>query len=280
MLLFVFHTIQIDSLVRSNPGLAEMTKVAVLLRQPALAMFHAMFLSYQPFQLEVLALYIVLLLAFPATLWFLLRVPTLVLTASGSVYVLARAYGWNLPAYPTAGWPLNPLTWQLLFVIGAWLALRPTQGIERIMVARTTRGLAISYLIAALVVWIGAQVPALGPLLPGWLGDLVQPSGQTALDMVVLAHVVSVAVVALWLSPANWSALRASALRPVLLCGRYPLATLCCGVFLAFASRSLFALSNVRATHIAFALVGVALMSTLALVLAWIQHVTHQSTGA
>jgi hypothetical protein len=39
-------------------------------------------------------------------------------------------------------------------------------------------------------------------------------------------------------------------------------------------------LSNVRATHIAFLLVGIALMAALALFLAWIENVTHQPTGA
>jgi hypothetical protein len=65
-----------------------------------------------------------------------------------------------------------------------------------------------------------------------------------------------------------------------LLCGRYALATLCFGVFLAFASRSLFALSNARATHIAFVLGGIALMAGLALFLAWIESVTRQPIGA
>ena len=213
-------------------------------------------------------------------LWLLVRTPVLALAASVLLYLLARKNGWNLPAYPTGVWPLNPFTWQLLFVVGAWFGLGQIRGLERILIPKTTPALAASYLILALVVWIGARVPALGAFLPGWLNDVVQPSSPTALDVVVLLHVVSIVVLALWIVPADWTAVDAPALRPVLLCGRYPLATLCFGVFLAFASRSLFVLSNVRATHIAFLLVGIALMAVLALFLAWIESVTHQPTGA
>jgi hypothetical protein len=129
-------------------------------------------------------------------------------------------------------------------------------------------------------VWIGGRVPEFTAIVPSWLNGLVQPSSPTALDAVVLLHVVSIVVVALWIVPPNWAALDTPALRPVLLCGRYPLATLCFGVFLAFASRSLFALSNARVTHIAFLLGGIALMATLALFLAWIENETRQAIGA
>jgi hypothetical protein len=280
VLLFVFHIIQIDFISRGNPELAEITKVTVFVARPFMGLFHGMFLDYQPFGTEVLALYIVLLLGFAPTLWLLLRAPVLALAASVSLYLLARKNGWNLPAYPTGAWPLDPFIWQLLFVVGAWFGLGQIHGLERILIPKTMRTLAVLYLVLALVVWMGARLPALGALLPSWLNDVVQPSSATALDVVVLLHVVSIVVVALWIVPADWAALDAAALRPVLLCGRYPLATLCFGVFLAFASRPLFVLSNVRATHIAFVLVGIVLMAALALFLAWIENVTHQPTGA
>jgi len=114
----------------------------------------------------------------------------------------------------------------------------------------------------------------------GWLDSFIHPSSSTALDAVVLLHVASIAVVAVWLVPRDWSGFATPVLRPVLLCGRYPLATLCFGVFLAFASRSLFAVSNVRVTHVAFVVGGIALMATLALLLAWIEKETQQSMGA
>jgi hypothetical protein len=280
VLLFVFHIIQIDFMSRGDPGLAELTNLTVFVAHPFMGLFHGMFLDYQPFGTEVLALYIALLVGFAPMLWLLLRTPVLALGASVLLYLLARKNGWNLPAYPAGVWPLNPLTWQLLFVVGAWFGLGQIGGLERILIPKTTPTLAASYLVLALLVWIAARVPALGALLPGWLNDVFQPSSPTGLDVVVLLHVVSIVVVALWIVPADWTAVDAPALRPVLLCGRYPLATLCFGVFLAFASRSLFVLSNVRATHIAFLLVGIALMAALALFLAWIENVTHQPTGA
>jgi hypothetical protein len=280
VLLFVFHIIQIDSMSRSNPGLAEITNIAIFLVHPFTGLFHGMLLGYQPANTEVLTLYIVLLLAFTPTLWLLLRVPTLALVASAALYLLALNYGWNLPAYPTGVWPLNPFTWQVLFVFGAWFGVSGTPRMERILIPKACRVLAILYLVLALVVWIGGRVPEFTAIVPTWLNGLVQPSSPTALDAVVLLHVVSIVVVALWIVPPNWAALDTPALRPALLCGRYPLATLCFGVFLAFASRSLFALSNARVTHIAFLLGGIALMATLALFLAWIENETRQAIGA
>jgi hypothetical protein len=280
VLLFVFHIIQIDSMSRDNPQLREITNVSVLLEQPYMGLFHGMFLDYQPADTEVLALYIVLLLAFALTLWLLLRAPILALAACASLYLLAVTYGWNLPAYPTGVWRLNPFTWQLLFVVGAWFGIRQIHGSERILIPKTARVFATLYLMLALVVWIGARVVGLTTLLPAWLNGIVQPSSATSLDAVVLLHVVSIVVVALWIVPAGWAALTAPALRPVLLCGRYALATLCFGVLLAFASRSLFLVSNARATHIAFVLGGIALMAILAQFLALLESVTHQPTGA
>jgi hypothetical protein len=280
VLLFVFHIIQIDSMSRGNPRLAEITNITVFLVRPFMGLFHGMFLTYQPADTEVLTLYIVLLLAFAPILWLLLRVPFLALAASAALYLLTLNYGWNLPAYPIGVWPLNPFTWQLLFVVGAWFGVDQPLGIKRILMPKTSRVLATLYLVLASVVWIAARVPGLSALLPHWLSSVVQPSSATALDLVVLLHVVSIVVVALWIVPPNWTPLAAPALRPVLLCGRYPLATLCLGVFLAFASRSLFVLSNARATHIAFVLGGIALMATLALFLAWIENVTRQPIGA
>jgi hypothetical protein len=280
VLLFVFHIVQIDFISRGDPQLAEISRVTVFLAHPYMGLFHGLSLNYQPADTEVLTLYIVLLVAFAPTLWLLFRAPMLALAASAVLYWLARNYGWNLPAYPTGVWPLNPFTWQLLFVVGAWFGVRQTLGAERVLIPRTARVVATAYLVLALVVWIGARVPPLGALLPAWLNGVVQPSSPTSLDVVVLLHVVSIGVVALWIVPPDWTPLAAPALRPVLLCGRYPLATLCLGVFLAFASRSLFLLSNARVTHIAFVLAGIAIMSTLAVFLAWIERETHQPTGA
>jgi hypothetical protein len=280
VLLFAFHIIQIDSLAVHNSSLAALTKVVVFVDQPAIGLFHGLFLDYQPVGTEVLAVYIVLLLGFAPMLWLLLRYPLIALATSTSLYLLARQEGWNLPAYPTGVWPLNPLTWQLLFVIGAWFGLGQTHWIERIPVLKSTRIIAATYLILALLVWIGAHVSPLAGLLPGWLEYLVRPSSATALDVVALLHVASLAILAVWLIPENWSAFGTSLLRPMLLCGRYPLATLCFGVFLAFAGRWLFAVSNIRAVHIAYFCGGIALMAALALILAWIERETHQPMGA
>jgi 4-amino-4-deoxy-L-arabinose transferase-like glycosyltransferase len=72
---------------------------------------------------HVLPIYVVFMSAFPPVLWLMLRHRNWVMLASVLLYFSARHFGWNFPSYPSGVWYFNPLAWQLLFVLGAWLAL-------------------------------------------------------------------------------------------------------------------------------------------------------------
>jgi hypothetical protein len=65
---------------------------------------------------------------FPLAPWCMLRKPDLTLVGSIVLYFAARAFGWNLAAFPSGYWYFNPFTWQLLFMFGAWFALVARRG--------------------------------------------------------------------------------------------------------------------------------------------------------
>jgi len=274
--LFVFYVAEISYLTRRfhNPVYANDTNIRDLLQQPDMTLAQGLFLNFQPAHMEALALYVALLAAFAPMLWLLLRSPFLALAASATLYALSREQGWNLAAFPTGTWPLNPFTWQLLFLFGAWFGVGGGRGIERLLGHRVVVSLAAAYLIFALAAVMMAYVPALAAVVPWWLDGTNYPIDRTNIDLLVIAHVLSIAIVAVWLVPEDWAGLKSRALAPVLLCGRYSLATFCLGVFLAFAGWSIFVqLSNATVIHVMVGVVGVALMIALAQFLAWFETV-------
>src|SRR5262249_8798799 len=115
---------------------AEEWNIFDFLKQPDVTLLQALLLKFKPVNMDVLPLYIVLLLGFPAALWLLLRRPSLALIASAALYCLARTFEWNIPAYPSGEWVFNPLAWQFLFVIGAWLGVGGTERIAGLIRSR------------------------------------------------------------------------------------------------------------------------------------------------
>src|SRR5438105_6733883 len=108
--LFVFYIAEISYVSRrfDNPLFAEDTNIFEFLHRPDRALLQGLLLNFKPVHMDVLPLYILLLVAFVPSLWVLLRRPALALAISAALYVSARHSGWNLSAYPSGEWPLNP----------------------------------------------------------------------------------------------------------------------------------------------------------------------------
>ena len=85
-------------------------------------LIHGLLLQAKPLNLDVLQLFIVLMAFFPLVLLGMMRRPNLTMAASISLYFTARHLDWNLSSFPDGRWYLNPFCWQLLFVLGTWLA--------------------------------------------------------------------------------------------------------------------------------------------------------------
>lgn len=269
LLLAVFFA-QIAYVARTfeNPLFAEEMNIIDLLKRPDVTLPRALMLQFNPVNMDILPVYIVLLLTFPFALWLLLRAPTLTLGLSLALYVAAGQFDWYFTAYPQGYWVINPLHWQLLFVFGAWCALGGAQKLSPVLKSPTTIVLAIAYLVFAFLIVRSWYYPRLSEFKPGWLHDFLYPIDKTNLDPLRFIHFACYAVLAAWLVPKTWSALRSPWLRPAILCGQHSLEIFCLGVFLS--SAAYFVITETSGgwpMQIVVSLAGVAIMVAVA---AWL----------
>jgi hypothetical protein len=124
------------------------TLIAPLLDAGPEGLLHGLLLHALPGYLDILPLYIVLLAVFPVV-YLAMRVGKwLALAASLAVWAAANLDDrLNLPNWLDAkGWYFNPFTWQLLFVVGAALAVALQGGGGSLPRNRWLSGLAAVYL--------------------------------------------------------------------------------------------------------------------------------------
>ena len=69
---------------------------------------------------------------FPLVLLGVVRRPNVIVATSIGLYFAARQFDWNLSSFPDGRWYLNPFCWQILFVLGAWLALSSPKQIRAV----------------------------------------------------------------------------------------------------------------------------------------------------
>ena len=113
-----------------DPDDLDRFNVAVFVSTPLREFIQILVLRYKPVNLDVLPLYILLLATFAPALWLMVRRPALALVCSIMVYLAARHFGWNLAASPSGFWYFNPFAWQLLFFLGAWIALGGAEAVQ------------------------------------------------------------------------------------------------------------------------------------------------------
>jgi hypothetical protein len=217
--------------------------IAVFMSKPLWESSQALLLRYKPVNLDVLPLYILLLATFAPALWLMVRKPTLILVGSMSLYFAARHFGWNLAASPSGLWYFNPFAWQLLFFLGAWIALGGAQAVQSILRTRTVFWLAISYIIFAFVVTTAIRVPELGNLLPHWLLQPFDPNDKTNLAPYRVLHLIAIAIVVTRLLPADSPTLQWRLLTPLIKCGQNSLQVFCIGIVLSFWAHAAIELS-------------------------------------
>lgn len=199
-------------------------------------MLEALTLHFQPAYLDILPMYIVLLASF-ALLLPLLRRPHVLAVLSFAVYALARIYGLNFPSWRGGGWYFNPLTWQLLFVLGAIMAYAPTAPPGR----RVERGLdALSGVIIVfglVMQWVVWEHPAMLSHLPARIAHVLLSVDKEGLHPFRLISILALAwTVSRWVpASARWIGSRWAA--PFVLCGQHSLPVFCAGIFLSFLGR-------------------------------------------
>jgi hypothetical protein len=256
-LLLTLATAILIHLVGSGPS-ADASNTRILLDQPGATLARAAILQYRPVNTDVLPIFVLLHLLFAPLLWLLLRVPNLTLGASLALYVLVHVFGWTVPAWPNSHWAFNPMAWQLLVVLGAWWMIEGNR-VQPWVRSRTALALAVLYLLFGLVTALSWRIKPLEMLIPQTL--VLHPFDKSNLDPLRLLHFLAIAVLAAWLIPRNWRALKTPVMRGAIRCGQNSLPIYCLGVLLAFASdTALLDISNGLAMQIALSVGGIVVM--------------------
>ena len=206
----------------------------VLAEAPYRAMLEALLLNFQPAYLNILPMYVALLASFALVLP-LLKKPWVLLVLSAGLYVAARSLGWNLPSWTDGGWYFNPLTWQMLFVIGAVLSqkVRLVTINKRWVDAGAIFVVAVGLMLVWLV-WPSADVSARVPRI---LIRTVLMVDKEGLHPMRLLSILALTWLVARLVPITASCLRSRWAFPVILCGQHSLPVFCSGIFLSFLGR-------------------------------------------
>lgn len=237
LLLALASTLLTASWLFSRPGYEHALRMNWLFQDPAAAIPAALTLQYLPNYLDILPLYLVLLAAAPAIIWIVKRDVRIALALSVAIYAAARWTGFNLPAGNSGEtWNFNPLTWQLIYMIGISAAhirkefrMTPAPILRRLAIAGSLAFVAFAFVMAA--PWRGpdAGLSLFGPGYQLWPADKAMLSPLRVIDILALF-----CLTACFIAPqARWLTSRVAA--PMLSCGRHSLPVFGFGVWMTVA---------------------------------------------
>jgi hypothetical protein len=273
ILLFVAFSAQIAwvSIARDMPSLIEEMELMGLGENPYQAILQAALLKFRPVNLDVLPLYIVLLAVFPFALPAIVRWPFGVIAVSLALYAATCRYNWNLPAYPDQKvWYFNPMAWQVVFYVGAALAVlgRELAWLDRFR--RPLTVLAVLYLLFAAFIALSWQYNPLERLVPAWVVRHIYPIDKTNIDILRFVHFLALAWVVRLLVPADAAFLRWRIFEPLRRCGEQSLLIFCIGTFLALSGQiAVGYFEESLLSQIVVSVAGIAVMCAAAYVAAW-----------
>ena len=235
ILLLVFYLASVHLLSNSfnAPGLVDRFNVAPLLNAPVETITQGLLLRYKPLNLDVLPLYVVLMGTFPPVLWLMLRHRNWVMLGSVLLYLAARQFGWNLPSYPSGVWYFNPFAWQLLFVLGAWLALGAANTLHLLVRSRAVLVFGAAYLLFAAVMTLSGLIPELQTLFPRVVFDAFNPNDKTNLAPYRFLHLAIVIILGARFIPIDAAGLQAAIWKPLIKCGQQSLEVFAVGIYLS-----------------------------------------------
>ena len=259
------------------PDIIEEYHVIGILTDPVRVLAHGLLLLAKPLNLDVLQLLITLLAFFPVALAPLLRWPNLTMAGSIALYLAARVFDIDLPSFPEGAPHLNPLCWQLPFVLGAWFALKGARLTRSLRELPVLRILAMSYVVFALAIMVAGRIPAIASLVPDFLPKSFAPNGREDLAPYRLVHMLALVFLFTWLVPADWQGFNRRVLQPVMKCGEEALACFCVGVFLSFAGHLVLITGpNSLAMQVLVSAAGIVTMTTVAYYVSWSKRQDHQ----
>jgi hypothetical protein len=273
IILFVIYIVAIGYVAfrYSDPDIINEFNLAGLAGDNAIeTLRQGLLLKFKPVNLDVLPLYIVLMGLFPPVLWMMLRRPGFTMLASIALWLAARYFGWNLPAYPGGSWYFNPYCWQVLFVFGSWCALGGAARSRSIIDAPATLYFCIGYLVFAMVLTMAGKFPQFGALFPHWLYDTFNPNDKTNLAPYRFVHFAVIVILVIRFVPKDWPGLEWRVFDPIVVCGQQSLAVFCVGVFLSFVGHfELMLSSGSLFAQIFVSVTGIAIMTIVAYYISW-----------
>jgi hypothetical protein len=283
IVLFVIY-VELISYVAARTAAPEIISefnITGFIDHPVRTLIYGLFLQAKPLNLDVLQLIIALMAFQPIVIFGLLYVPNATLLASVALYAAARVLDWNLTAYPYGAWYLNPFCWQLLFVMGGWLALIGTRyapAIRAMQANSALRATALLYLLFALTIVSSSEIPALAQMMPSGLSDVLLQNDREDVAPHRILHFLTLTFLFTWLVPRDWGYLRSYALQPIIKCGEEWLAVFCAGVFLSFAAHLILITGPYSlARQIGVSLGGIAAMTAVAYYVSWSKQQDNKS---
>lgn len=283
IVLFVIY-VELISYVAARTAAPEIISefnITGFIDHPVRTLIYGLFLQAKPLNLDVLQLIIALMAFQPIVVFGLLYVPNATLLASVTLYAAARVLDWNLTSYPYGAWYLNPFCWQLLFVMGGWLALIGTRyapAIRAMQAIPALRATALLYLLFALTIVSSNEIPALAQMMPSGLSDMLLQNDREDVAPHRILHFLTLTFLFTWLVPRDWGYLRSCALQPIIKCGEEWLAVFCAGVFLSFAAHLILITGPYSLTRqVAVSFAGIAAMTAVAYYVSWSKQQDNKS---
>jgi hypothetical protein len=268
LLLLVAYLVLVQNL--GNVRYLDETNTAVFFEHPGAAIIHASLMQYKPVNTDILPLFVLLHLAFPALLWLFTRSIWVALVTALLLYISVQISGIDLQAWPRGEWYFNPLAWQILFVFGMWCASAGPARLRALVRSGGALVCAILYLAFSLAVTLSWQVKALAGLLPDTLSKLIYPIDKSNLDPLRLLHFLAVAVIVVRLMPHNWRGLSSLWATAAIRCGENSLAIFCLSVLLSLTGHVILEkMSGTVLMQAVVSITGIALLIATATLLTW-----------
>jgi hypothetical protein len=241
------------------------TLVAPILNAPLAGITRGLTLQAVPGYLDILPLYLALLAVFPLIYFGLRLNPGVALGVAAAIWLAVNLDpNLNLPNWMNGGhWFFNPFAWQLLFTIGAALAMLAAAHGGSLPRARWAVWLCAAYLGFAFLQsasWADWHLPSLRPF------DIAAPD-KTQLAAVRILNILALAY-PLLSSPGLRVLVGRRFFRPLEACGRHSLEVFAVGCICALFGRLLFRTYGAGlVTQVAINVIGLAMMCLVGLLL-------------
>lgn len=248
------------------PELLEKINIGPVVAAPAEAMIGLVTLGHQLGYNNILSMYAGVLVMLPVFLWLGRRSITLMLAASGVLWLVAGLAFIAPPNYPGEGyWFLNPLSWQFLFIVGLAARMHVAR-YGAFPVIPLLQYACAAYLLVSLL-WV--RIPLWGVDISMGMPTLFTGFDKTFLSAPRLLHILALGYLIATL-PRIAGSLRLSSRHPLVMLGRHSLPIFMAGTLLAMVAQAWRYVHGAGGvSDIAIIMGGIALQFALAFYLDW-----------